>query len=73
MEASRVSEDSFGVFFDEALKVSVPVRRFTLTNAAKMRVQLINYGATITTIQAPDKFGHLADVTLGFDDMDGIY
>lgn len=66
-----VSEDSFGVLWDERRTASVPVRRFTLTNAKGLQAQLIDYGATLTTLHVPDRANQLADVTLGFDDMDG--
>ncbi|XP_059483137.1 galactose mutarotase-like [Neocloeon triangulifer] len=67
----RIEEDSFGTFFDEELKTSVPVRRFTLTNSRNVCVQIINYGATITNIIVPDKNGIFADINLGFDNMEG--
>ncbi|XP_059481677.1 galactose mutarotase [Neocloeon triangulifer] len=66
-----IVEDSFGTFLDEETKTSVPVRRFTLKNSKNVSVQIINYGATITTINIPDKNGTIADINLGFDDMKG--
>jgi len=69
---SHVSEDSFGVLWDDLRRASVPVRRFTLTNVKGVRAQLIDYGATLTALHAPDRAGQLADVTLGFDNMDGL-
>jgi len=67
-----IVEDSFGSHFDEELKTSVPIRRFTLKNGNNVSVQIITYGAIITTINVPDKSGNLADVNLGFDSIDGI-
>ena len=42
------------------------VLRFTLTNARCMQVKIITYGATVQSITAPDRRGHLTDVVLGF-------
>lgn len=47
------------------------VERFTLANRHGMRVQVMTYGATITTIDAPDSSGHVADIVLGFPTLDG--
>jgi aldose 1-epimerase len=44
---------------------------FTLKNAAGMEVRAINFGAIITAIVVPDKDGKMADVTLGYDSLDG--
>lgn len=47
------------------------VDRFTLSNRHGMRVQVMTYGATITTIDAPDGSGHTADIVLGFPTLEG--
>lgn len=39
---------------------------FTLSNAQNMVVQIINYGGTITALQAPGENGETTDVVLGF-------
>jgi aldose 1-epimerase len=44
---------------------------YTLTNALGMRVKLLNYGAIVAGIEVPDRRGKVADVTLGFDSMEG--
>lgn len=36
-----------------------------------MPLQVITYGATITSIKTPDHQGNTEDVALGFDDMAG--
>lgn len=36
-----------------------------------MRVEIINYGATITSLNVPEKTGRLEDVVLGFDNIEG--
>ena len=47
------------------------VEAFVFTNANGLSVKIINYGATIVSIEVPDREGNLADVVLGFDDMVG--
>lgn len=47
------------------------VKKFTLKNQAGQEVDVISYGATITSIRTPDKEGNVADVVLGFDDIKG--
>lgn len=45
--------------------------RYTLTNKNEGIVRLISWGASIQSIKIPNRDGKLADVVLGFDDMDG--
>lgn len=47
------------------------VIQFTLTNAAGMKVSILNYGGTITSIMVPDRHQKMEDVVLGFDDLAG--
>ena len=42
-------------------------RRFRLTNSLGIQVELCSLGASVTSFRLPDKFGHFADVILGFD------
>lgn len=42
---------------------------FELTNKNGMKAQLINYGATVTSLQVPLSNGKLTDVILGFDNL----
>ena len=35
-----------------------------------MKVEIINYGAIVVSITAPDKNGKLEDVVLGFDNLE---
>src|SRR5207245_977850 len=44
---------------------------YTLTNSHGMQVRAITYGAIIQEVRVPDKAGALADVTLGYDSLDG--
>ncbi|NNU34047.1 galactose mutarotase [Mucilaginibacter sp. S1162] len=45
------------------------IYQYTLTNSSGMQVKVINYGATITDILAPDRDNKLGDVVLGFDSL----
>jgi hypothetical protein len=63
-------EDTFGTIKNEAGKTET-VRRFTLSNKNGMSVEIINYGATIVSLNVPDKTGNTEDVVLGFDNMHG--
>ncbi|MES2201174.1 MAG: aldose epimerase family protein [candidate division FCPU426 bacterium] len=46
------------------------VELYTLTNAKGMRLKISNYGGTVVAIEAADRKGAVADVVLGFDDLD---
>lgn len=60
-----IEESAYGQLPDGRL-----VKLFTLTNAAGLRVRLINYGAITVSVEVPDREGRLADVTLGYDTLD---
>jgi aldose 1-epimerase len=47
------------------------VEIFTLTNRNGLEVKAMTYGGIITSIRVPDRAGALADVTLGFETLDG--
>lgn len=42
---------------------------FELSNKNGMKVEIINYGATVTSLQIPLSNGNLVDVVLGFDSV----
>ncbi|HJY11857.1 MAG TPA: aldose epimerase family protein, partial [Flavobacterium sp.] len=46
------------------------IHSFELTNRNGMKVQLINYGATVTSLKVPASDGKLVDVVLGFDTLE---
>ncbi len=47
-----------------------PVEAWTLSGAGDLVAEIITYGATVTRLLAPDRHGLLADVVLGFDNLD---
>lgn len=47
------------------------VELYTLTNANGLVMKVTNYGAIITEFHVPDKAGKLADIVLGFENIDG--
>ena len=47
------------------------IEQFTLANAAGVVCKLLNYGATIASLEVPDAKGNLANVILGFDQLEG--
>lgn len=47
------------------------VSLYTLTNANGMQVKITNYGGIVTSIIVPDKNGKMADVALGYDNLQG--
>lgn len=64
-------EDEFGLFTDKTTGQTNPVRRFTWRNSSRVSVQVITYGATITSMKIPDKNGTIDDIVMGFNNMDG--
>lgn len=48
----------------------IPVTEYTLTNASGASVSISEFGGAITRIMVPDRDGRLADVNLGFDNVD---
>ena len=47
------------------------VHQYTLTNPAGVSMQVINYGATVTSLRVPDRSGKIEDVVLGYDSVQG--
>ncbi|KZC13017.1 Aldose 1-epimerase [Dufourea novaeangliae] len=63
-----IDNDGDQMFIDSIPKI---VKSYTITNANRMEVIVITWGATIMSLKCPDKYGHSADVVLGFDDLKG--
>lgn len=47
-----------------------PVEEFTLANGRGVTVQIISYGAIITSVRTPDRVGRPGEITLGFDTLE---
>jgi aldose 1-epimerase len=42
----------------------------TLTSSKGLRARITNFGATLVSLEVPDRHGNLADVVLGFDSLE---
>jgi aldose 1-epimerase len=60
-----VTDDEFGKLPDGSA-----IHRWTITNTGGASVAIISYGATIVSLNVPDRDGKLGDVELGFDQLD---
>lgn len=60
----KVSKRPFGKVDGE------PVYEYTLVNTKGMQLSAMNYGAAVTAILMPDKFGKNKNIVLGFDSVD---
>jgi aldose 1-epimerase len=49
---------------------NTPVDLYTLTNRHGLTAKITNFGAIVTELHVPDRTGALADVVLGFDNLD---
>lgn len=67
----QIIEDAFGSMKNPITGDDEQVKRFTFNNDNGVSVQVITYGATVTSIRCPDKYGNIADIALGFDDLEG--
>ena len=47
-----------------------PVDRYTLKNCNRMEVKILTYGGILQSISVPDRRNRVANVTLGFDNLD---
>ena len=47
------------------------VFEYTLTNSNGMKVKVINYGATVVSLESSDRNGKFSDVVLGYDNLEG--
>lgn len=64
--AAPVSTAAYGTLADGRA-----AHTYTLTNAGGMTAVLTDFGATLVSLTAPDRDGNLADITLGYDTLDG--
>ncbi len=62
----KVKSEPFGKTTDASA-----VEVYTLTNQNGVEARIMTYGATVVSIRTPDRDGTMADVTLGFDSLEG--
>ena len=49
------------------------IKKFKISNANGISVEVINYGAIITNLFVPDSSGSIKDIVLGFNDFNSYY
>ena len=64
--ALMVKKEAFGTMPD-----GKAVELYTLTNTHGIKIRAMTYGGIVVSVKTPDKGGHLADITLGFDTLAG--
>lgn len=64
--ASTIKESVYGEMPDGR-----EVKLFTLTNEEGMVAQVTEYGAILVSLKAPDRDGKMADLTHGYDSLEG--
>lgn len=67
MKKTTVTYRKFGDYEGQA------IYQYTLQNANGMQVNIMNYGATITSILIADETGHLKNIACGFDTFEGYF
>lgn len=63
---TKVSTESYGKLPD-----GHEVKLFTITNGNGMIAKVVQYGATLVSLEVPDRDGTISDVTHGYDDLEG--
>lgn len=65
-------EELYSLWTDKTTGASKQVWKITFLNtASNVSVEVITYGATITSIKMPDKNGHVDDIVMGFNNLKG--
>jgi aldose 1-epimerase len=64
--SSAVKQEVFGKMPD-----GTEVKIFTLTNKNGLKARVTEYGAILVSMETPDKSGKIADITHGYDTLDG--
>ena len=64
--ATEIQVDDFGTLTDGR-----QAKVYTLKHPSGLRVRVTDFGATLVSCELPDKDGKLADLTLGYDSVDG--
>lgn len=61
----KIEKTAFGQTPD-----GIQVDQYTLTNANGLKVKIITYGATITSVEVPDRNGKFENITLHLDSLE---
>lgn len=61
-----IQKESFGRLPD-----GTEIELYTLANSHGLRVRIMTYGATVVSLEVPDRNGKLTDIVLGHDSLDG--
>jgi aldose 1-epimerase len=64
MPAPKVEKAPFGTVDGKAVDI------YTITNAKGVEMKVTNYGGIVTSLRVPDRNGAMADIVLGFNDVD---
>ncbi len=64
--APMVKKEPFGTMPD-----GKAVELYTLTNTHGIEIRVMTYGGIVVSVKTPDRSGHFADITLGFDTLAG--
>jgi aldose 1-epimerase len=64
--ATKISEADFG-----KTREGTAIKIFTLTNANGVEARIMTHGGIVVSLKTPDRTGKMADVVLGFDNLDG--
>jgi len=62
----KIKQRSFGVLPDGRA-----VTCFELSNKTGIVIRVLNYGGIIQAIETPDRLGHMEDIVLGFNTLEG--
>ncbi len=66
----KVKMDMFKEGFGN-LPDGTPVELYTLNNSFGLRARIMTYGAIVVSLEVPDRAGTAADITLGYDSLEG--
>ena len=64
--ATKVTKADFGKTHD-----GKSVEIFTLTNEHGLEARICTYGGVVVSLKTPDRTGKMADIVLGFDNLEG--
>jgi len=63
-QGSQASVEIFGT-----LSNGTEIKKYTISNSKGLTAEIINYGARVVSLKAPDRTGKIEDIIFGFDDL----